>query len=84
MDIICPLIAGLTHSLGKLSEHNHDFYLTIGAISPEFEKDDDNIKSYVNNLYEEVVFADINFENERDRLQRDQEKSFLDFYSSRQ
>ena len=70
LDLVCPLIAGLTHSLGKLSENTHDFYLTIGAISPEFQKEDPNTKNYVKNLYEEVVFSDIDFENDRDRLRK--------------
>jgi len=36
LDIVCPVIAGLTYSLGKLSENSHDYYLTLGAISPDF------------------------------------------------
>jgi hypothetical protein len=78
------LIAGLTHSLAKLSENTHDYYLTIGSISPEFQKQDSNSKNHVNKLYEEVIFTDIDFEMDRDRLLKDGEKSFLDFYSSRQ
>lgn len=58
--------------------------LTIGAISNEFEQEDPNMQSYVNNLHEEVIFGDMDFEMERDHLQKkDQEKSFIDFYSSR-
>lgn len=83
MDIICPLIANLSHSLGKLSENTHDNYILIGANSHEFQKQDPNLKSYVTYLYEEVIFADTDFEMERDRLQKNQEKSFIDFYNSR-
>lgn len=38
---------------------------------------------YTKNLYNEVIFADTDFEYERERLQKEQDKSFLDFFKSR-
>jgi len=38
----------------------------------------------MNDLYEDVIFTDSDFEMERDHVKnKDQEKSFIDFYSSR-
>lgn len=81
--MVCPLIAGLTYSLGKLSENCNDYYLTLGAISPDFQKNDPNIDKYAKSLYNEVIFSDTDFEHERERLQKEQDKSFMDFYRSR-
>ena len=71
IDIVCPVIAGLTYSLGKLSENSHDYYLTLGAISADFQKNDPNLEKYTRGLYNEVIFADTDFEYERERLQKE-------------
>ena len=83
IDIVCPTLAGLSYSLETVNRENMDFYDTLGKLSPEFQKDEDPLV-YLPHLYKNAIFSDSKFEAERERLYRDNNTSFVDFFKQRQ
>ena len=82
LDIVCPIISGMCFSINELSKNSKDITRNFGEIYPKFQKREE-VRSYLNDLFKEAIFADSKYELERDRLFQENNTSFMDFYNQR-
>lgn len=82
IDIVCPVLASMTYSLYTISGSLTDSYQEFGRISPEFQKVENPLK-YLDDLFSNVIFEDPEFESVKARMNKVEDRSFVNFFNMR-
>ena len=79
LDYMCPLLANMCTGLDTLHRDTTECYDTIGKLADDFMLDED-FRDFNKDIYYHTLCVDKNFEEEKNRLIRDNDLGFLNYY----
>ena len=83
IEVLCPLLADLCKAMDTFHRDSTESFDRLGKLEPEF-RSKENWSVYTKDLYNECIYYDPNLEEEKKRLKRENDPSFIEFYKMKQ